>query len=254
MTQDLQQTKDDALDVPTSAEYGTGATPATAIESSIASAARTLAEEPSLQETLDRTVELAVAMVEGCDAAGISLVTRKGRIETPAASHDLARRGDELQYALNEGPCLDAIRETDLVRTNDLAAEPRWQQWADQVHEELGVRSMLCVQLFTSETSHGALNLYSRSTGAFPATALSIVSTFAAVAAAALTAARTEEQLTSAVQTRTVIGQAQGILMERYQLSPQRAFSVLSRVSQDSNVKLYDLAREVVETRKFPTA
>ncbi|MBD7951587.1 hypothetical protein H9652_14375, partial [Oerskovia sp. Sa4CUA1] len=70
MTQDLQQTKDDTLDVPLSAEYGTGATPATAIESSIASAARTLAEEPSLQETLDRTVELAVAMVEGWGGGG----------------------------------------------------------------------------------------------------------------------------------------------------------------------------------------
>ncbi|GAA3227053.1 GAF and ANTAR domain-containing protein [Oerskovia jenensis] len=253
MTQELQQsTQDSALTTPTSAEYGTGATPATTIESSVAAAARALAEEPSLQETLDRTVELAVAMVDGCDAAGISLVTRKGTIETPAASHELARRGDELQYELNEGPCLDAIRETDLVRTNDLGAEPRWQRWADRVHDELGVRSMLCVQLFTSETSHGALNLYSRSEGAFPATTLSIVSTFAAVAAAALTAARTEEQLTSAVQTRTVIGQAQGILMERYQLSAQRAFSVLSRVSQDSNVKLYDLARQIVETREFP--
>ncbi|MET4223066.1 GAF and ANTAR domain-containing protein [Oerskovia enterophila] len=250
MTQELQQTT--GTTAPSTVEYGTGVSPASAVESSVAAAARTLAEEPSLQETLDRIVELAVTMVDGCDAAGISLVTRKGQIETPAASHALARRGDELQYALNEGPCLDAIRETDLVRTDDLATEPRWQRWADQVQDELGVRSMLCVQLFTSETSHGALNLYSRSVAAFPATTLSMVSTFAAVAAAALTAARTEEQLTSAVQTRTVIGQAQGILMERYQLSAQRAFGVLSRVSQDSNIKLYDLARQVVETRVLP--
>ncbi|MGW6228261.1 ANTAR domain-containing protein, partial [Cellulosimicrobium cellulans] len=79
-----------------------------------------------------------------------------------------------------------------------------------------------------------------------------LASTFAAVAAAAISAARTEEQLQSAVQTRTLIGQAQGIVMERYSLTPGRAFAVLSRVSQDANIKLVDIARQVVETRRIP--
>ncbi|WP_286219425.1 ANTAR domain-containing protein [Paraoerskovia sediminicola] len=113
---------------------------------------------------------------------------------------------------------------------------------------------MLCVQLFTSSTRHGALNLYAREARAFPADDYSLATTFAAVAAAALDAARTEDQLTSAVQTRTVIGQAQGILMERYSISASRAFSVLSRLSQDGNTKLVDLARQVVSDRALPEA
>jgi len=217
----------------------------------IAEAARLLADEPTLQQTLDRVVELAVAMVDGCESAGISLVTR-GRIESPAVSDPLVARGDVLQYQLGEGPCLDAIHHEALVESNDIVTDPRWPRWAPAVARELGVRSMLCVQLYTSRDAHGALNMYSTAPDAFAAEAHHLAATFAGVAAAAVAAARTEEQLQSAVQTRTLIGQAQGILMERYTLSGSRAFAVLSRVSQDANIKLVDIAREIVDTRRIP--
>ena len=180
----------------------------------VADAARALADEPTLQQTLDR--------------------------------------GDALQYELDEGPCLDAIREHALVESGDVAADPRWPRWAPRAAGELGVGSMLCVQLYTSENAHGALNMYSGSRDAFGPDSHHLASTFAAVAAAAISAARTEEQLQSAVQTRTLIGQAQGIIMERYSLKPGRAFAVMSRVSQDANIKLVDVAREIVETRRIP--
>jgi len=217
----------------------------------VADAARVLADEPTLQQTLDRVVELAVSMVDGCESAGISLVTR-GRIETPAASDDLVARGDTLQYELAEGPCLDAIHDHPLVESGDIVTDARWPRWAPAVAEELGVRSMLCVQLYTSENAHGALNMYSTTRHAFSADDRHLADTFAAVAAAAISAARTEEQLQSAVQTRTLIGQAQGIIMERYSLTAGRAFAVMSRVSQDANIKLVDIARQVVETRRIP--
>ncbi len=217
----------------------------------VADAARALADEPTLQQTLDRVVELAVTMIDGCESAGISLVTR-GRIESPAVSDPLVARGDELQYELGEGPCLDAIHDSSLVEARDVAADSRWPRWAPKVADELGVRSMLCVQLYTSETAHGALNMYATTPDAFGTEDHHLASTFAAVAAAAISAARTEEQLQSAVQTRTLIGQAQGILMERFTLSASRAFAVLSRVSQDSNVKLVDVARQIVDTRRVP--
>jgi len=217
----------------------------------VADAARLLADEPTLQQTLDRVVELAVAMVDGCESAGISLVTRR-RIESPAVSDPLVARGDELQYELDEGPCLDAIHDSAIVEAPDVEDDARWPRWAPRVASELGVRSMLCVQLYTSETAHGALNMYATRRDAFGPDAPHLAPTFAAVAAAAISAARTEEQLQSAVQTRTLIGQAQGILMERYSLSASRAFAVLSRVSQDSNVKLVDVARDVVQTRRVP--
>ncbi|ROS73301.1 GAF and ANTAR domain-containing protein [Cellulomonas sp. PhB143] len=220
----------------------------------IAQSVRTLADEPSLEQTLARTAELAVALVDGCDAAGISFVARGGRIETPAATDDVARRGDELQYALGEGPCLDAVRDAEVVSAPDLADDPRWSRWGSRVVEELGVRSMLCVQLFTTETRHGALNLYATEPHAFPEGDYYLATTFAAVAAAAVAAARTEEQLESAVQTRTIIGQAQGLMMERYKISATQAFSVLSRLSQEGNVRLADVARRVVDERTLPGA
>lgn len=237
---------------------GAGTAPGTAfvvdgltVTGRVADAARALADEPTLQQTLDRVVELAVTMIDGCESAGISLVTR-GRIESPAVSDPLVARGDELQYELGEGPCLDAIHDSSLVEARDVAADSRWPRWAPKVADELGVRSMLCVQLYTSETAHGALNMYATTPDAFGTEDHHLASTFAAVAAAAISAARTEEQLQSAVQTRTLIGQAQGILMERFTLSASRAFAVLSRVSQDSNVKLVDVARQIVDTRRVP--
>ncbi|WP_052367241.1 GAF and ANTAR domain-containing protein [Paraoerskovia marina] len=217
----------------------------------IARAVRLLADEDSLGSTLDRVVERAVAMIDGCASASISLVARRGRIETPAASDAVGGRGDELQYELDEGPCLDAIRETEIVSTPDLAHDPRWPTWGPRV-AELGVGSMLCIQLFTTDTNHGALNLYGTERGAFDGPDQTLATTFAAVAAAALDAARTEDQLQSAVQGRTIIGQAQGICMERYGISAERAFEVLSRISQESNVKLVDVARRVVSDRAVP--
>ncbi|MCB7136109.1 GAF and ANTAR domain-containing protein [Cellulosimicrobium marinum] len=217
----------------------------------VADAARALADEPTLQQTLDRVVELAVSMVDGCESAGISLVTRR-RIESPAVTDPDVARGDELQYALDEGPCLDAIRETSVVESGDVETDARWPRWAPRVADELGVRSMLCVQLYTSSEAHGALNMYSTRRDAFELDDQHLAATFAAVAAAAISAARTEEQLQSAVQTRTLIGQAQGILMERFSLTPGRAFAVLSRVSQDANIKLVEIAREIVDTRRVP--
>ena len=217
----------------------------------VADAARALADEPTLQQTLDRVVELAVAMVDGCDEAGISLVTRR-RIESAAVSDPGVARGGARRAARAGGPGRGAGRGGAGGGSGDVAADPRWPRWAPRVSSELGVGSMLCVQLYTSENAHGALNMYSGSRDAFGPDSHHLASTFAAVAAAAISAARTEEQLQSAVQTRTLIGQAQGIIMERYSLTPGRAFAVMSRVSQDANIKLVDVAREIVETRRIP--
>jgi len=217
----------------------------------VAAAARLLAVEPSVQETLDGIVELAVSMVPGCAAAGISLITRR-EITTAAATDQAVRLGDEMQYELDEGPCLDAVRSEEVVRSDDVVADSRWPRWGPAVTERLGVRSMLCLQLYTTETKHGALNLYATEPGAFSAADQALAGTFAAVAAAALQAAQTEEQLASAVASRTLIGQAQGVIMERYGLSAPNAFSVLSRISQDSNTKLAVVAEQIVATRRIP--
>lgn len=218
----------------------------------IAAAARALSYERDVQHTLGASVGLATELIAGCDEAGVSLVHRRRVIETPAATSDLVETGDKLQYEFQEGPCLDAIWDQETVYSHDLAAEYRWPTWGPRVVEELGVRSMLCFRLFTTADTLGALNLYSRRAGAFTEEDAIEGLALAAHVAVALVAATEIEGLNAAAVNRTVIGQAQGILMERYDIDSERAFALLRRVSQDTNNRLRGVAAELVRTRKVP--
>jgi GAF domain-containing protein len=215
-----------------------------------ASVARQLLAEPDEEQTLDKAVAVAAEIIDGCDEAGVSIVHHGKQIETPAATSDTVRRGDELQYELNEGPCMDSLRKEQTTISPDLANESRWPAWGPRVVEELGIRSMLCFQLFTDSKSLGALNMYSRSVDAFDDDDQAVGLTLAAQIAVALEATRQVETYARGIASRTVIGQAQGMLMERYNLSGQRAFEVLKRISQDGNIKLIAVATEVVKNRR----
>jgi transcriptional regulator with GAF, ATPase, and Fis domain len=218
----------------------------------IAAAARSLSSERDVQHTLAASVELATELIEGCDEAGVSIVHRRRAIETPASTGELVERGDKLQYEFQEGPCLDAIWDQETVYCPDLASEVRWPVWGPRVVDELGVRSMLCFRLFTAADTLGALNLYSRRAGAFTEDDAIEGLALAAHVSVALVSATEIEGLNAAAVNRTVIGQAQGILMERYDIDSERAFSLLRRVSQDSNQRLRWIAAELVRTRKVP--
>jgi GAF domain-containing protein len=204
----------------------------------------------------------AVAMDLVCDAAkdwlgaeacvGISLIRRGKGVETPAATSDLVRRGDLLQYELHEGPCLDAAWNEKQVYAGELAREPRWVTWAPRVVAELGVHSMLCTRLFTNEDTLGALNIYSPKADAFDEDSREDILALASHAAVAVSSARQIEGLTIAVDRRTTIGKAVGMIMERFDLSDDRAFAVLRRLSSHENRKLYDIAAQVVATRRLP--
>lgn len=223
-----------------------------AVSSTFAEIARVLLAEPDVQHTLQRTVGLAVQTIDGCDFAGVSLVRSRTVIETPAYTDDLVRRGDELQYQLSEGPCLDAIWQQATVRSDDLATESRWPRWGPAVSKGLGFASTLSFQLFVAADTLGALNLYSRQPRAFDDDAVAVGLVFASHAAIALSGAQTHEGLLTAVATRTEIGRAEGILMERYRLSAQQAFEVLRRASQETNVRLRDVAAELTRTGRTP--
>jgi GAF domain-containing protein len=218
-----------------------------------AAIARSLRNEPDELQTLEKALEAAVEVVSGCDAAGITLVQRRHRtVETPAATDDLARRSDQLQLEVGEGPCLSVLDREDIIYCTDLMAERRWPLWAPRVADELGVLSMICFQLFTTQQSIGALNLYSFHVDAFDARDQAVGLALAAHIAVAVAASRDIDSHDRAIAHRTVIGQAEGLLMERYGLSPEQAFTFLKRVSQDSNTKLTDVAATLVRTRKTP--
>jgi GAF domain-containing protein len=221
----------------------------------LAAIARALLHEPDVQTTLKRTVADAASTLDGAGYASVSLVLQRRQVETPVYSDERALRADQLQYELGQGPCLDAVWEQDTFHIEDLTTEPRYGDWGSRVVAETGIRSSLSMQLFTdpqSVVSLGSLNLYSPKPRSFDPDTRAEAVAFAAHAAIALQSAQTDAHLRSGLVTRTVIGQAEGILMERLKITADEAFALLSRLSQQSNVKLRDVARNLVETGELP--
>jgi transcriptional regulator with GAF, ATPase, and Fis domain len=217
-----------------------------------ADAARSMGAAATFHLTLDNAVAAAVELIPGCEFAGASIVQNKRKITTEASTDDLVRRGDELQYELGEGPSLQSIHEQETVHSSDLTRESRWPTWSKRAADELGVRSMLCLQLFTGPVSLGSLNLYSRSVDAFDEADRYSAFALAAHVAVAMASAVEEENLELAVANRTIIGQAEGILIERFTMTPEQAFAVLVRLSQQRNTKLHHIAADLVRTGVLP--
>jgi GAF domain-containing protein len=211
----------------------------------MADTARQLREHKPEEILLDEAVDAVARDIDPCDAAAISVVRRKRQVETPAASSQEARRADELQYDVGQGPCLDALRDLKTVSSPDLRTDERWPEWGARMSEEYGFRSVAAVQLFTDSEHLGALNLYSRQVSAFTRADIQHAEALAAHLAVAMAAARIIDQLDRAVANRTSIGVATGIVMERYSLDQARGFAVLTRLSSHSNRKLRDIAADI---------
>lgn len=201
--------------------------------------------------TLQRVVERAVQVVGPCDWCGISLRRRRNRVETVAATDEVARSCDVLQYDLGEGPCLEAIWDNEWYVAHDTAHDTRWRRWGPRVADH-GVGSVLSIRLATESETLGALNLYAGPVHAFTPDDIDVALIFAAHATNAMSAARLITGLQTAVESRHLIGVAQGILMNRYELTLEQSFEVLRRFSSQANVKLRDLATTVIEHRRLP--
>lgn len=218
----------------------------------LAAAARSMQEDTSSEHMLETAMSAAGEMIVGCDMVGISVV-RPGGIDTPAASSEAMRRIDQLQYDLGQGPCLTALRDHETTISPDLANDERWPVWGARVSEELGLASSVSYRLYTTRDTLGAMNLFSSRLDGFDADDVDNGLALAAHVAVALAGAQNVDNLNTAITNRTVIGQAEGILMERFDMSADRAFDVLRRVSRHSNVKLNKVAAELVETRRTPS-
>jgi GAF domain-containing protein len=220
----------------------------------LAAAARGMQQEDSSRQAMERAVAIATEILPGCDAAGVCVVHRGERIDTHAASNDALRQVDALQHELKEGPCLDALREHETVHSDDLSVDERWPSWGPEVAGRLKLFSIVSYRLFSTGDNLGALNLYGRQRSAFSTDDVHDGIALAAHVGVALASAQEVENLEKAIGGRTVIGQATGMLMERFDLSADRAFGVLTRLSQHKNVKLRRLAEQIVETRTLPRA
>jgi transcriptional regulator with GAF, ATPase, and Fis domain len=213
--------------------------------------ARSLQDEENLDDTLDRIVTAAVGTVPGSEHAGITVVEARRKVYTRAATDELVRKVDQVQYETAQGPCLDAAYEQRTVRLSDMTSDDRWPGFTEGALF-LGVQSMLSFQLYVVRDNLGALNLYSAETDAFDDESETVGLLFAAHAAVAMAGARREEHMARAMSMRDVIGQAKGILMERHRLSADQAFALLVRASQRTNTKLTEIARILTETGELP--
>ena len=204
-----------------------------------------LSQEPEEDYTLQQVVTEAVKNIPGCTMCSVFL--RHGSsVEIAASTDPTAKHVDELQFEMDQGPCLSVLSEQEIALVRDTQNEPRWPLWAGSA-SELGLRSSLSVRLDYSAPRLASLNMYSDSVDGFDQDAIDRALVYARLASVSLGLAREITGLRSALQNRLVIGAAQGILMERYGLSLNRAFEVLRRRSNETNTKLYEVAQTVLD-------
>jgi GAF domain-containing protein len=209
-----------------------------------------------MTDFLDELVQLAAAGHGSCAIT----VRLDDKTRTVASSDGLAAQGDEIQYAQDEGPCLEAMRTGALVDAPDLATDDRWGSYRSYALAQ-GIRSMLSTPLGVDGQTFGALNLYSTKADAFDAAARAQAERWAqqasgAVGVALRLAERTRhgQQLAEALSSRSIIDQAIGILMAQQRCSSRAAFEILRSASQGRNVKLRTIAADIVHAVGGPPA
>jgi hypothetical protein len=208
-----------------------------------------LHQEPDEASASRAVVTRMREVVADADKVGLALREARGRHRHLAGSHPLATQADTLQHELGEGPGIEVAEGGGWVRVGDVATDARWSSWGPRVLA-LGIRSLLAVEL---AERMGALTLYSTVAGRFAEReVVDRALAYAAHAAVALSCARQSASLEAAVGSRHAIGMAQGIVMERYGIDQNQSFELLRRLSSTTNVKLRDVAAQIVETRVIP--
>ena len=238
-----------ALEVPTRADGVDAGTRLLAVQ--FAGMTRALLAAENVADVLQRVVTTAREVIPAADMVSVTLRSEDGRYHTPVETDPVAEQLDKVQYRLGEGPCVDAARPDGPAYTfsDHMADEPRWPRFGKAAAER-GYGSMFAVALMTeTHPMSGALNVYSRGRGGLTAADIDtglLLATHASLALAVTQATNAAElraaQLTRAIETRDVIGQAKGILMQRRGISADEAYEVLRRSSQQLNVKLFEIA------------
>lgn len=203
----------------------------------------------------DRVVRFAARAVPHTRDCALTLVRGRGRPITVAATGEVSRRVDDIQYETGEGPCLEAIKGHDVTRVADLATDRQWPEFASRCVAETSVRSMFSLRLFLSTDDRAALNFYAPRPGAFDELDIAVGAMFAPFAALAVQNEMKAVEighLQTALQASRQIGVAIGILMARHLVTYDQAFAELVTASQHLNRKLRDIAVVVVDTGELP--
>jgi GAF domain-containing protein len=195
---------------------------------------------------LAELVEHAAIEIPGARYAGVTVTRNSKHIDTPAATHKWPILLDEIQQRHREGPCLTAAWEEKTIHIADLETDDRFPLYRRDALEQTPIRAIMAFQLFIADETMGALNVYAEQRHAFDHSSRAIGLVFAAHSSVAWNAARRDEQFHRALASRDTIGQAKGMIMERYRVNAVQAFEVLRKLSQDSNVPLVQVASELV--------
>ena len=213
----------------------------------LAEAARTIHTIRSLEDTLGLIARAAQLSIPGVDHVGISTVDRRSAITTRVATDEIVWQLDDLQHSLMEGPCVDALRESTVVTAPNIRHDARWPRYVAEAVQSTGLQSQMAVRLFLDDSGTlGGLNMYSTSAAVIDTDAPAIAELFAAHAAVAVGNARKVSNLNTALGSRKSIGQALGIIMERYHINEDGTFAFLTRASSHGNIKLNVIAQEIV--------
>jgi GAF domain-containing protein len=213
--------------------------------------AASLQSAPTPTETAEDIVRYVQGQLDA-DNAGISIIRSRHGLETIAATDPLVEQLDRLQSELGEGPCYGDAGPGQTLTASSLADDERWPAWAAKA-TGLGVASLLTTALTDVDGRRiGSISTWWTQHRSFTQDDIAFMAIFARHAALALSRSWNEAGLNTALDSRKLIGQAQGILMERHDLDETRAFEVLRRYSQDHNLKLRDVAEHLIATRQLP--
>ncbi|HEU5455138.1 MAG TPA: GAF and ANTAR domain-containing protein [Nocardioides sp.] len=211
--------------------------------------ARLIYSGSTFDEIYQQLVETAPRIVTGCDHASLMLARRDG-YETAAASDDVARRIDALERELGEGPCVDAIDEEAGQIDPDITRHSTWPRLAERVIAETPVRGMAGYRIVIEGKKVGALNLFSDTPDAFETDGAdqgAVLSAFASVALMSMANRDRADSLRRGLESNREVGKAIGLLMAAHHIGSEEAFEVLRKASNDMNMKLTEVAREVIE-------
>lgn len=214
----------------------------------IAEIVRALHERPEADAdtVIAELAEHAAVEIPGAQYAGVTVTRNRKTIETPAATHPYPILLDKIQQRHREGPCLESAWEEKTIHVPDLETDLRWPAYRREALAETPIRSIMAFELFIAGQTMGALNVYAHTPNAFGAESKTIGLIFAAHTSVAWNAARRDEQFTKALASRDIIGQAKGMIMERYGINAVQAFDMLRKLSQDSNTPVTEIATQLV--------
>jgi GAF domain-containing protein len=213
----------------------------------MAHSAMELAAPQSIEDAFADVCAAAVELIPGADLADIMLV-RDGDVVSIGATSELSARLDELQQQLGEGPCAQAAADTAVVRTDDFSTDNRWTNYAPAA-VELGVRSCLSFKLYSAGTSAATMNIFGFDADVWDDDAETVGAVLAAHAASAIDASRWGAAMSSTLADRDRIASAKGIIMERYGVDALCAFTMMRRLSQETDISLTEVAQRVIATR-----